>query len=29
MVEGPELAQVEEFAARIAGAIQRSLGASD
>jgi phosphoglucosamine mutase len=27
MVEGPELAQVEEFAARIAGAIERSLGA--
>jgi len=27
MVEGPELAQVEGFAARIARAIQRELGA--
>jgi phosphoglucosamine mutase len=27
MVEGPELAQVEAFAARIAGAIQREIGA--
>jgi phosphoglucosamine mutase len=27
MVEGPEMAQVDEFATRIAGAIQRALGA--
>jgi phosphoglucosamine mutase len=27
MVEGPEIAQVETFASRIAGAIERELGA--